>query len=67
MRLMGTHYWLTYIDSDDMRHIRKIGDIPHTYCDVHIKGQWESHNMRLDVPFEQVCPICFTLYSFELS
>jgi hypothetical protein len=66
MRLLGTHYWITYRGADDTKHIREIGDEHRTYCNASVREKWFSDNLRLDVPTEQVCPVCYSLYTLEL-
>lgn len=66
MRLVSLHYWITYPNTDDIRHIREIGDTNHTYCNASKNDRWFSDNKNLDVALEQVCPVCYALYSLEL-
>lgn len=66
MRLIGTHYWITYRGPDDTKHIREIGDRNHTYCNKSVHDLWFSDNMRTEVPIEQICPVCFSIYTLEL-
>jgi hypothetical protein len=67
MRLVSTHYWVTFYDEPLTQHIREIGDTYHTYCNASIAREWHSDNLRMDVALEQVCPVCFSLYSLGRS
>lgn len=67
MKLMWAHYWVTFDNAPYIQHIREIGDIRHTYCNAKVdSNKWRSDNIRMDIPIEQVCPVCYSLYTLEL-
>lgn len=66
MRLRGTHYWITFADHNDTKHIREIGCESHTYCNASVHKKWFSDSLRLEVPPEGICPVCYSLYTLEM-